>query len=119
MEQRTQSKKFIHCLMSGGERRRAERIFDTALEKVYRKIRGAATPGQILSGAIENARPWVEIKRQRVGTEIYQVPVPVAVRRGRMLALRRIIDGACNIPGRGMASKLAKAILAAYRNEFE
>jgi small subunit ribosomal protein S7 len=114
-----QALKFIHCLMAGGERGRAERVFDAALETVRRRIRGAATPSEILNGAIENARPLVVVGRRRIGSKVYKVPFPVSPRRGRALAIRTIVEVARGLQGQGMASRLAKAILAAYRNELQ
>ena len=111
-----QTKKFIHCLMSDGKRRLAERIFDAALDMARRKIRRSASVGQILSGAVENMRPLVEIRRCRVGGIEYKVPAPLSDRKSRAIAIRTIVEEAHNLTGHRMASRLAKAILASYKN---
>ena len=80
--------KLIHCLMFGGGRTRAVRIFDAALEIARRKIRGAATLGEILAGAIENARPVVAIERRRVGKTVYRVPMAVSKKRSIGLGMQ-------------------------------
>lgn len=117
MARTIQAKKFINCLMSGGERKPAERIFGTALDKVRRSIVGTASLGQILNGAIENARPFIVIQRRQVGDVKYDIPVAISEKRNRAIAIRTIIDRARGLPGHGMASRLAKEILAAYRDK--
>jgi len=68
--------KFINCLMEGGKKSTAQRIFYTALEEVHKKI--ADKDGQdIFTQAVNNVMPVIEVRSRRVGGATYQVPVPV------------------------------------------
>ena len=111
------ARKLIRYLTFNGKRRCAERIFEAAFERVRQKIHGAAAPSQVLNDAIENTRPHIAIGRRRVGGVRYEVPVTVPKKTSLALAMRSIIKDARSRSGHGMASRLAKVILDAYRNE--
>lgn len=115
----TLARKFIHCLMAGGKRSRAERILDAAIDAVRRKMRGAVTIGEILRAAVESARPLAALHRRRVGNTVYRVPIVVSRQRSVALAIRWVIASARNGRGRTMANRLAKVLLATYRNELD
>jgi small subunit ribosomal protein S7 len=110
--------RFVNRMMRGGEQGRAKWIFEAALKAIHGGIPGEISPGQILNGAIENTRPFVVIRRCRVGGMDYHVPTPVPRKRGRALAIRGIIELARGLSGEGMADRLAKAVLAAYMGDL-
>jgi len=73
-------------------------------------------PLEILTKAIKNATPIVEVTSRRIGGATYQVPVEVSAERGTSLALRFIVKSARNRPGKNMIGKLENEIIDAYNN---
>ncbi len=108
--------KFINCLMVGGKKSTAQRIFYSALEDVHKKVKDKE-PVEIFDIAIRNAKPLVEVRSRRVGGATYQVPVPVPQKRQISLAYRWIIGAARGKKGRPMHQKLADELYNCYRGE--
>jgi len=48
----------------------------------------------VLSTALENVKPMVEVKSRRVGGATYQVPIEVRASRRQALAMRWVIEAA-------------------------
>src|SRR5437762_11731861 len=71
--------KFINCLMEGGKKSTAQRIFYAALDEVKKKVPDKEIV-DIFTTAINNASPMIEVRSRRVGGATYQVPVPVPQR---------------------------------------
>ena len=71
----------------------------------------------VLTQAIENVRPLLEVKARRVGGATYQVPIEVAPNRSTTLAMRWMLDAARAKSGKPMAERLAEEILAANKKE--
>jgi small subunit ribosomal protein S7 len=69
-----------------------------------------------LLGALENARPKVEVKSRRVGGATYQVPVEVPYERQSTLVFRWMIEMASSRKGTPMKEALAQEIIDAYNN---
>jgi small subunit ribosomal protein S7 len=67
-------------------------------------------------GALENARPRLEVKSRRVGGATYQVPIEISFERQESLALRWIVDAASGRKGIPMKDALAAEIIDAYNN---
>src|SRR5689334_7170729 len=76
--------KFINNIMKDGKKAVAEKIVYGALDGVEEKHKVDAY--EAFSGAMNNAKPYVEVTSVRVGGANYQVPVPVDERRGYSLA---------------------------------
>ena len=108
--------KFINCLMWGGKKSVAQRLFYDALELIRERV-SDAEPLEVFKTAVENVKPKVEVRSRRVGGATYQVPVEVSVQRRRALAIRWIIQAARARSGRPMHRRLADELLAAYRRE--
>jgi small subunit ribosomal protein S7 len=70
----------------------------------------------LLLGALENARPRLEVKSRRVGGATYQVPIEISFERQESLALRWIVDAAHGRKGVTMKDALAAEIIDAYNN---
>ena len=83
--------KFVNCIMSGGKKSIAQRIFYDAME-VLRERFPEKEPIEVLEGAVTNVRPMVEVRSKRVGGMTYQVPVEVKPKRQQSLALRWILN---------------------------
>lgn len=110
--------KFINCLMWGGKKATAMRIFYGAMDQVKRRMPDA-NPIDVFHQAVENVKPTVEVRSKRVGGATYQVPMAVGKTRQRSLAFRWIIGAARSKSGRPTFIRLADELLAAYRREGE
>ena len=67
-------------------------------------------------GALDNARPKIEVKSRRVGGATYQVPLEVSFDRQQSLAFRWIITAASARKGTPMYEALANELIDAYNN---
>ena len=94
--------KFVNCIMSGGKKSVAQRIFYDAME-VLRERFPEKEPVEVLEGAVSNVRPMVEVRSKRVGGMTYQVPVEVKSTRSRK--------------GKPMYQSLADELSDAYRKQ--
>lgn len=106
--------KFINNIMQEGKKALAEKIIYSALEKIERKYK--VDPLEAFNNAVNNVKPYVEVKSRRVGGANYQVPLPVEERRGYALAYRWIKDSAVKRPEKTMIGKLAEEIFEASNN---
>ncbi len=104
--------KFMNLLMLSGKKSVAESIVYGALDVIETK--GHEEPLEVLSKALENVQPRVEVKSRRVGGATYQVPVEVRPGRRVALAMRWLIDAARKRNERTMAAKLAGELLDAF-----
>lgn len=107
--------KFINMVMTNGKKSVAERTIYGALEMVGDKSKGGDAM-VILSKALDNVRPMVEVKSRRVGGATYQVPVEVRSARRTALAMRWMIEAARKRSEKSMASRLAGEIMDAAEN---
>jgi small subunit ribosomal protein S7 len=105
----------INVIMKSGKRTLAERIVYGAFERVSEKLQ-KGDPVDLLMGAMENARPKLEVKSRRVGGATYQVPVEISFERQESLALRWIVDAANGRKGVPMREAIAAEIIDAYNN---
>ena len=105
----------INVIMKSGKRTLAERIVYGAFERVSEKLQ-KGDPVDLLMGAMENARPKLEVKSRRVGGATYQVPVEISFERQESLALRWIVAAANGRKGIPMREAIAAEIIDAYNN---
>jgi len=108
--------KFISSIMLSGKKTVAEDIVYGALGILEKKV-PEGNGAKLLTKAIENTRPRLEVKARRVGGATYQVPIEVPVTRGNALAMRWIRDFARKKKGRPMKNKLADELLSAHKGE--
>ena len=108
--------KFINCLMEGGKKSTAQKIFYTALEEVHKKIVDKDLQA-IFTQAITNVMPVIEVRSRRVGGATYQVPVEVPQRRARTLAVRWLVEFARQRREKTMAQRLANELLDAQSQQ--
>ena len=104
--------KFMNLLMFSGKKSVAEKIVYGALDVIETK--GHEEPLEVLSKALENVQPRVEVKSRRVGGATYQVPVEVRPARRSALAMRWLIEAARKRNERTMPAKLAGELLDAF-----
>jgi small subunit ribosomal protein S7 len=105
----------VNVVMEDGKKNTAERIVYGAFEKVSEKLE-KGDPVDLMIGALENARPRLEVKSRRVGGATYQVPVEISYERQESLALRWIVSAATGRKGVPMKDALASEIVDAYNN---
>ena len=106
--------KFVNMVMQSGKKAVAERIVYGALDQIGSKRGG--DPMEILTRALDNVRPMVEVKSRRVGGATYQVPVEVRPTRQQALAMRWIIESARARTEKSMPVRLANELLEASEN---
>jgi small subunit ribosomal protein S7 len=105
----------VNTVMKDGKKSLAERIVYGAFAKVSEKLE-KGDPVDLMLGALENARPRLEVKSRRVGGATYQVPVEISFERQESLALRWIVAAASARKGLAMQDALATEIVDAYNN---
>jgi small subunit ribosomal protein S7 len=108
--------KFINSIMWDGKKTVAQKIFYDAMDQVVKKMKDVP-PLEVFETAINNVKPYVEVRSKRVGGANYQVPMQVNRRRQQSLAFRWLIGACREQGGRPMADRLADELMAAFRKE--
>ncbi|TWU48451.1 30S ribosomal protein S7 [Rubripirellula reticaptiva] len=110
--------KFINCLMLDGKKSTATRVFYDALDEIGRRGEIAdLTSIEVFEAAIENIKPYIEVRSKRVGGASYQVPMQVNRIRQQSLAFRWLLTAVRDKKGRPMHLKLADELMSAYKKE--
>jgi small subunit ribosomal protein S7 len=107
--------RLINKLNYRGQKHAAESIMYGAMDIMAERAKEDAL--NVLTKAIENVRPLLEVKARRVGGATYQVPIEVTPTRSSTLAMRWILDAARAKSGKPMAVRLAEELLAASKKE--
>ena len=107
--------KLINNTMYKGKKALAQKIVYSAIERANEGSDNV-DPLEILTRAVENAKPRVEVKSRRVGGATYQVPLEVAQNRQDSLAMRWIVSFARARRGTPMHVALANEIRDAAGN---
>ena len=109
--------KFMNVVMKDGKKSAAERILYGAIARISEKTgkQGQDAIG-LLSAALDNVKPVVEVKSRRVGGATYQVPIEVRATRRQTLAMRWVIEAARARSEKSMAHRLANELLDASEN---
>jgi small subunit ribosomal protein S7 len=108
--------KFINCLMWDGKKTVAQKLFYQAMDTVTKQMKDVP-PLELFETAINNVKPFVEVRSRRVGGANYQVPMQVNRRRQQSLAFRWLINACREETGRPMSQRLANELMAAYKKE--
>ena len=103
--------KFVNVLMKNGKKSVAEKILYRSFDHVQRKSGQEGI--KVFKKALENVRPFVEVKSRRVGGATYQVPVEVRPMRQTTLAMRWIVEAAKKRNEKSMINKLAGELIDA------
>src|SRR5262249_59297134 len=82
--------KFINCLMHSGKKSVAQDVFYSALDVIKEKMPDR-DPIEVFTTAVENVKPYIEVRSRRVGGAAYQVPMQVNRNRQQSLAIRWIL----------------------------
>ena len=105
--------KFINCLMVGGKKSIAQRVFYDAMDIIAEKIKDTS-PLEVFETAVNNVKPLIEVRSKRIGGASYQVPMQVNSKRQQSLAFRWIIQSAVAKKGKPMRERLASELIDAY-----
>ena len=105
--------KFVNCLMWGGKKSVAQRLFYDAMDIISEKVKDVE-PLEVFETAVNNVKPLLEVRSKRIGGASYQVPMQVGARRQQSLAFRWIIQSARSKKGKPMCQHLASELIDAY-----
>jgi small subunit ribosomal protein S7 len=109
--------KFMNMVMECGKKSVAEGIVYGALDRISEKTgRQPDQAIELLTQALDNVKPMVEVKSRRVGGATYQVPIEVRSTRRQTLAMRWVIDAAAARSEKSMSQRLAAELLEASEN---
>ncbi len=115
--------KFINCVMEDGKKSVATRNIYDAMDIIDAKLAKIDDPNKPADAigcfhmAINNVKPYVEVRSKRIGGANYQVPMQVNNKRQQSLAFRWIISAVRSEKGRPFAERLADEIVAAAKGE--
>jgi len=115
--------RFINCIMYDGKKAVAQRVVYDAFDIIQEKLSKETAPEapkfalEVFQKAIENVKPFVEVRSKRIGGANYQVPMQVNRKRQQSLAFRWIIEAARGEKGRPMAARLADELYSAAKGE--
>jgi small subunit ribosomal protein S7 len=116
--------RFINCIMQDGKKSVAQRVVYDAMGMIKTRLdKEPDAEGkpenelELFHKAIDNVKPYVEVRSKRIGGANYQVPMQVNRKRQQSLAFRWIIDGVRKEKGRPIAQKLAEELFAAAKGE--
>jgi small subunit ribosomal protein S7 len=109
--------KFMNMVMERGKKSVAERIVYGAIDRMAERTnRPADQTIDLLTQALDNVKPMVEVKSRRVGGATYQVPIEVRSQRRQTLAMRWVIEAASARSEKSMSQRLAAELLEAAEN---
>jgi small subunit ribosomal protein S7 len=109
--------KFMNVVMQDGKKSAAEHILYGAIERITEKTgKQGGEALDVLSVALDNVKPAVEVKSRRVGGATYQVPVEVRSSRRQTLAMRWVIEAARARTEKSMAFRIAHELMDAAEN---
>jgi small subunit ribosomal protein S7 len=107
----------VNKVLQRGKKSVAEKIVYGAVDRITEKTGKPAEQSiEVLSMALDNVKPTVEVKSRRVGGATYQVPVEVRSARRQTLAMRWVIEAAQARSEKSMAQRLAAELLDASEN---
>ena len=119
----------IRIIMKDGKKTTAEKIVYGAIDKIKDELEKNAakfqkegadpvtSPLEVISQAIENMKPKVEVKTRRVGGTTYPVPVEINPVRQLSLALRWMTTFAAGRHGMGMPAAVAAEVIDAFQGQ--
>jgi small subunit ribosomal protein S7 len=107
--------RIINYVMQKGKKSTAERIIYGAMDQIREQL--GEDPLVVVTKAVDNVKPRVEVRSRRVGGATYQVPVEVNSRRQMALALRWLVGYSTARRGVSMRKAMATELMDAYRNQ--
>lgn len=108
--------RLVSAVMQRGKKSIAERMIYKSIDEVNGEG-NVPDPLGVLTRALDNVKPRLEVKSRRVGGATYQVPVEVPQDRQIALAMRWIVQNAKKRRGIPFVKALAQEILDASRGQ--
>jgi small subunit ribosomal protein S7 len=105
--------RLINRIMWDGKKTIAARIVNDALEFASKELE--VEPTAVLTLAVDNVKPQVEVKSMRVGGANYQVPIEPYPARQLRLGLTWIVNSARSVKGMSMTDKLKRILVESYQ----
>lgn len=102
-------------IMKDGKKSKAEQIVYGAMSAIEEKEAQPALA--VLSQAVRNSTPQLQVKSRRIGGATYQVPVEIRPERSLALALRWLVAAARARQGKSMIEKLAGELSDASKGQ--
>jgi small subunit ribosomal protein S7 len=102
--------------MQRGKKSLAQRIVYGAIDSVNENNKDG-DPLDVLTKALENVKPRLEVKSRRVGGATYQVPMEVPPERQLALAMRWMVANAAKRKGVPLQKALASEIKEASNGQ--
>ncbi len=106
--------KFTNALMYDGKKAVAEAVVYDAIESLAKSSKRDGIEAFV--EAINNVKPFIEVKSRRVGGATYQVPIEVRGERAQQLAIKWIIGAARKRSEKTMEERLAAELNDALNN---
>src|SRR5205823_13253039 len=103
--------KFINCLIHNGKKSVAQDVFYSALDVIKEKL-PYKDPIEVFATAVDNVKPFIEVRSRRDGGAAYQVPMQVNRNRQQSLAIRWILGAVREKKGRPWFLTLAEEFSA-------
>ena len=103
--------KFMNVMMVHGKKSVAEGTVYEAFDRIAQRTRNE--PLRVFHDALNNVRPYVEVRSRRVGGATYQVPVEVRPERSLALAIRWLITASRERSERTMMERLSNELMDA------
>jgi small subunit ribosomal protein S7 len=107
--------RFVNCLMWGGKKSIAQKIFYDAMEKVEKNT--GENGYEVFKRALANVTPNVEVRSRRIGGATFQIPSEVRPDRKISLSIKWMIRFSRDRNGKTMADKLSNEVIAASKGE--
>src|ERR1044071_9472523 len=86
--------RFINSIMYEGKKAVAQRVVYDAMAEIEERLKKETSPEapktalELFQRAVENVKPYVEVRSKRIGGANYQVPMQVNRKRQQSLAFR-------------------------------
>ena len=115
--------RFINCVMSDGKKAVAQRVVYDAFDIIDGRLAKETAPEapktamELFTRALDNIKPYVEVRSKRIGGANYQVPMQVNKTRQQSLAFRWVLEAARSEKGRPISQRLADELYAAAKGE--
>ena len=106
--------RFINTVMLSGKKTVAQKIVYSSLDKFNQAVEAKNLDG--FQKAIDNVRPRIELRSRRVGGANYQVPYEVNEEKGKVRAIKWLIEAARKRKGADMVTDLVTEFTDAFNN---
>lgn len=102
-------RKFLNHITIEGKKEKAEKTLTLTFLDIYEKQK--KDPFLVLLKAIENSRPFVEVRSVRRGGATYQIPVPCREKRGTSLSMKWILENVRKKKAVSFSQSLSRVLL--------